>query len=63
MHGKILNPKTWSINSKPLALPAMNLENLDGDYYVVDTQLDTSDTIWKEIQAGIEKHKDYQRPI
>ncbi|CAK9005798.1 Uncharacterized protein SCF082_LOCUS8747 [Durusdinium trenchii] len=37
-------------NSKP-EHAAMTLENLDGDFYVPGTVLDTSDTIWKEIQA------------
>lgn len=30
----------------------MTLENLEGNYYVPGTELDTSDGMWKEIQDG-----------
>ena len=34
-----------------LSLAALNMENLEGDYYVPGTELDSGDGIWKEMQA------------
>lgn len=31
----------------------MNMENLEGDYYVPGNELDLGDGVWKEIQAGL----------
>ena len=36
---------TWS-------LPAMCIENMDGDYYIPGAKPDGVDGIWKEAQAG-----------
>jgi len=35
-----------------LSLAALNMENLEGDYYVPGTELDSGEGIWKEMQAG-----------
>ena len=37
--------------SKLLSLTALNMDNLEGDYYVPGNELDTGDGIWREIQA------------
>lgn len=33
-------------------LPALNLENLDGDYFVPGTELEGAEGCWRELQAG-----------
>ena len=41
-----------------LSLTALNMENLEGDYYVPGNELDVGDGMWKEIQAqGYPKKK------
>jgi len=42
-------PQTLSLSSWPLI--ALNMENLDGDYYVPGTELEGFEGIWKQIEA------------
>lgn len=41
------------LTSYSFPLAAMNMENLEGDYYVPGNELDLGDGVWKEIQAGL----------
>lgn len=42
-----------------LSLTALNMENLEGDYYVPGNELDVGDGMWKEIQAQGYPQKKY----
>lgn len=41
----------------PLTLAALNMDNLEGDYYVPGTSLELGDGVWKEIQARFKPKK------
>lgn len=42
---------TQQIMPQLSSLTALNMENLEGDYYVPGNELDSGDGIWREIQA------------
>lgn len=47
------------LTSYSFPLAAMNMENLEGDYYVPGNELDLGDGVWKEIQAI----QDYEKKV
>ena len=46
-----------SVYCASLGLSAMNMENLEGDYFVPGTELHTEPGLWKDIQAQLYVNK------
>ena len=44
-----------ALNWIPYSVPAMNMENLEGDYFVPGTELCGENPLWKEIQARVKR--------